>query len=482
MVWLFVIIIILIIYFNYKSKEKFSNPPAQTDIEYLKNYIKVSKYTLDQALKKVTKTANAKFTTANAFLAAINDTMTLLNNTTNTLNNTNTNLNNLSTRSETFSTDAAPVMENFVIDLINRIIENNGILQLPQYLINNYTRIVQQVTYNIQSNNTSKLTAKERLIQCIMILESINTNIFKFVFNKLITSTNDINESINNIGTSFTTLDSNLLGTSFDQSINNTSLPLYTISDITPPINPSDAFTNVYPYDFGYNGTTDDVKYKDIDIITTAEEQKGTLEQCKLKCASMSNCSGFARTYGVSDDDASASACFYKQSLPLDANKELLIPNRKYASGGFNQWIRNNSSPLTLQYSGENPVTYGSYVNVYPYSFGYQPAPTNPTDPNYSVIDIADLKDTKGTLDDCKNICNKRSDCNAVVKMFADNPNDKNSYCGFKTNLPKDANGNYLSNNNYAADNPNKFNTWIKKPNKYPINISRNSNIIPFIY
>jgi hypothetical protein len=480
MVWLFVIIIILIIYFNYKSKEKFSNPPTQTDIDYLKNYIKVSKYTLDNALKTVTKTSDAKFTTANAFLTAINDTMKLLNDTTTQLNNANTSLTSSASQIDAFSTYAAPAMENFVIDLINRIIENNAILQLPQYLINNYTRIVQQVTYNTQSNNTSKLTAKDRLEQCIMILESINTNIFKFVFNKLITSTNDINESINNIGTSFSTLDSNLLGTSFDQSINNTSLPLYAISDITPPINPSDAFTNVYPYGFGYDKTTDDVKYKDIDIITTAEEQKGTLEQCKLKCASMPNCSGFARTYGVSDDDASVSACFYKQNLPVDANKAL-IPNRKYASGGFNQWLRNNSSPLNLQYSGETPVTYGSYVNVYPYSFGYQAAPTNPTDPNYSVIDIADLKDTKGTLDECKSICNKRSDCDGVVKSVNDNPNDKNSYCGFKTNLPKDANGNYLSNNTYTNTDPNKFNTWVKKSNKYPINISRNSNIISFV-
>jgi len=453
--WLYIIVILLIFFYAYKrfeNKEKFSNPPSQTDIDYLKNYIKVSKYTLDQTLKKINNDQNAKFTTAQVFMTTINNTLDRLQS-----------LNNVSTTTDTFSNEMAPIMENFIKELITNIKNVNLILQLPQYVINNYNRVIEQINYNSDLNNLNKLNSKQRLDQSISILSSINTNIFNFVFNKLVTNTNDINQSINNIGTNQLLSNSpDLLNIDFSQEINNQDLTGLQVSTnnmygINPP---SDKYINVYPYDFGRD--INNSSYANIDIIMTPSEQKGTLEQCKIKCNSMSNCNGFARPISDNPTDENGS-CFYKQNLLIDNGN--YIPNRKYnPNEGFNQWLKSPDNNVNLQYTNtttspatSETKTFNKYINVYPYGFGID---TNNT--SYANIDInMEPSEQKGTLDDCKIKCNSMSNCNGFARPINDNPNDANGSCFYKQKLPIN-NDNYIPNRKYKPNDG--FNQWLKKP------------------
>jgi hypothetical protein len=83
------------------NQQGFSNPPTSTDIYYLKNYLKVSKYTLDILRKKINNIGasntdtTSKFTTANDIISAIDQKIaayTNLQNQNTSLTASNTNL------------------------------------------------------------------------------------------------------------------------------------------------------------------------------------------------------------------------------------------------------------------------------------------------------------------------------------------------------------------------------------------------------
>lgn len=180
-----IVIIIIAIFFMCKkseNKEKFSNPPTQTDIDYLKNYIKVSKYTLDQMSKKISGNSANKFTTANELLNSID---TKINEITKYNNESNTNLNTLND----FYNNYTANLLSFIKEILSQIINYNNLLGFNSTTISSYQSAI---TY-IEGLATNELKFKS-LLKLINILK---TDLIKVIFNKLIISNNNIAETIN---------------------------------------------------------------------------------------------------------------------------------------------------------------------------------------------------------------------------------------------------------------------------------------------
>jgi len=88
----------------------------------MKNYIKVSKYTLDQSAKKVSNDPNARFTSANILLNGIDSVMTQITELKNGTENTTASNNSIS----------------YVDQLIKDLNTYNNVLGLSQNVINHY--------------------------------------------------------------------------------------------------------------------------------------------------------------------------------------------------------------------------------------------------------------------------------------------------------------------------------------------------------
>jgi hypothetical protein len=209
MIWLMILVIILILYFE-KKREKFSNPPTDNDIDFMKNYIKASKYSLNQISKKLNPTdLNAKFTTANAILSSVDNKINELTNKITELqtlqtnydnlqinyNNLQTNYNNVNNSLTQFYDTYTTSLVNFVSELLNNIINYNNILMFPSDVISTY---VESVSY-IGRQNTNEL----KFMTTLKILNNIKTDIIKVVFGKLIHTNNNIISLINLLSTDF---------------------------------------------------------------------------------------------------------------------------------------------------------------------------------------------------------------------------------------------------------------------------------------
>lgn len=196
MVWLIIVVIILLLW-CWKKKEKFSNPPTDTDIDFFKNYIKASKYTLNQISKKLNPNdPNAKFTTANIILTGIDNKISEITNKTTELQNLQTNYNNLQTNYTNVNNTLTQFYDtytnnliSFISELLNNIIQYNNILMLPNDVISTYT---ESVSY-IGRQPTNEL----KFITTLKIINNIKTDLIKIIFGKLVYGNNNIISLIN---------------------------------------------------------------------------------------------------------------------------------------------------------------------------------------------------------------------------------------------------------------------------------------------
>jgi hypothetical protein len=431
MIWLLIVVIILIIWYvkSYKHEEKFSNPPSINDVDFLKNYIKVSKYTLDQSAKKINNDANAKFTTANTLLNSIDDIMSqitaLKNGTENTVAGNNSIL--------------------YINQLIMDINTYNNILGLSQNVINHYNEFNDYI-----NNNSNGLNYAQKLYLVSNVLTNIKDDLLKYVINQSILKSNILIDSLNSLAP-------NVVISDDDKSINFSSnmpteiiTPL-TMTNVIPTIvkNPTDVYTNIYPYGTGkVTGSTD---FDDIDLATW----KGTLDQCKVMCSNNISCNGFARNYNSSDNVVDY--CFakknsiYSNNTP-DSGKIKVNNDYTDATNKYNQWIKNpnDTANLTLRYNN-NDININRYINIYPYGYGL-----DSNDPNYNNIDLRTIQNV--TLDQCKVNCNANSNCNGFArdkKLSYNTPGD----CYLKTNITL---GDGYKNANRKYNTGTGFNNWIK--------------------
>ena len=121
---------------NNELKQGFDNPPSETDIKYLKNYIKVSKYTLDNLHRKInnlgssTVDASSKFSSANEILNAIDQKILLyntFNNNITTLSNNNTSVITLNTQT---NNSRIPLNKLHGFIFLNRTIAGNDTISV----------------------------------------------------------------------------------------------------------------------------------------------------------------------------------------------------------------------------------------------------------------------------------------------------------------------------------------------------------------
>jgi len=242
---LYIIVILLIIFYAYKKtekKEKFSNPPSQTDIDYLKNYIKVSKYTLDQTSKKISGNTASKFTTANELLNSIDIKINEI------TNANNTNLNTLNDFYNNYTTN----LLSFIKEILSQIINYNNLLGFNSTTISSY----QSAINYIEGLTTNELKFKSSL----KLINILKTDLIKVIFNKLIISNNNIAETINLLNpnidyTSANFIPNDNLNTNFSDLTNTnftTNAQMLSLPEFTTNTTANDLSSNYYNLDDSY--------------------------------------------------------------------------------------------------------------------------------------------------------------------------------------------------------------------------------------
>jgi len=435
MIWLFIVVIIILIFWyenSNKHEEKFSNPPSIADIDFMKNYIKVSKYTLDQSAKKVSNDPNARFTSANILLNGIDSVMTQITELKNGTENTTASNNSIS----------------YVDQLIKDLNTYNNVLGLSQNVINHYNSFNEYI-----SNNNNGLNYNQKLYLVSDILSSIRNDLLKYVINKSIDSSNKLTESLNSFASTAIVTDADKV-VDFSIGMPTETITPITITDVTPTIvkNPTNTYTNIFPYGTGM--VANDNTFGNIDLGTWT----GTLDQCKVMCSNDTNCNGFARDYTVSNN--TIGNCFAKRNLIYDSgadNGKIKI-NRDYtdATTKFNQWIKNpsNTSVFTVKGVGIDK-NIDRYINIYPYGYGLTVGDTD-----YNNIDLQTINNI--TLDQCKVACNANSNCNGFARsksLAYNEPGD----CYLKTNIKNTDNSYKNANRKYNITNTDPgYDNWLK--------------------
>jgi len=150
------------------NQQGFSNPPTSADIDYLKNYLKVSKYTLDILRKKINNIGasnidtTSKFTTANDILSAIDQKITAYTNLQNqntSLTSTNTSL----TSTNTTLNDKYNKLSGKIITVVNDDNLSNNSTNRSRIPLNKLHGFI-FLNRSISGNDTAPVLGGNRLL------------------------------------------------------------------------------------------------------------------------------------------------------------------------------------------------------------------------------------------------------------------------------------------------------------------------------